>query len=177
MLGRMENVGSTPRAASAPASRRSISPRYLPSCASRWMTGMSPRFAPHHLFGEDGPDATNHPGAKVFFDALDRRRRGRAQEARLELLAVGVVLTQSPEAVTHSPAVIVAACPMTGTRSRCPRALILRTQKPFSALWNATRSKRPAGTSWVEGSWWCFIVADWVALRSRISRWLESECG
>jgi hypothetical protein len=51
---------------------------------------LSERF--HHLLGVDGPDAANHPGAKVFFDALDRRRRGRAQEARLELQAVGVVV-------------------------------------------------------------------------------------
>ena len=51
-------------------------------------------------------------------------------------------LTQSPEAVSHSPEEIVAAWPMTVTRSRCPRALILRTQKPFSALWNVTRSTR-----------------------------------
>jgi hypothetical protein len=38
----------------------------------------------------------------------------------------------SPEAVTHSPAEIEAAWPMTVTRSRWPRALMRRTQKPFS---------------------------------------------
>src|SRR3954469_20378183 len=56
-------------------------------------------------------------------------------------------LTHSPEAVTHSPAEIVAACPTVVTRSRCPRALTRRTQKPFSALWKVTRSTRPASTS------------------------------
>jgi hypothetical protein len=35
-------------------------------------------------------------------------------------------LTQSPEAVTHSPAEMMAAWPMIVIRSRCPRALILR---------------------------------------------------
>jgi len=33
------------------------------------------------------------------------------------------------------PAAIAAAWPTTVTRSRCPRALARRTQKPFSALW------------------------------------------
>src|SRR3954462_8911810 len=56
-------------------------------------------------------------------------------------------LTHSPEAVTHSPAEIVAACPTVVTSSRCPRALTRRTQKPFSALWKGTRSTKPASTS------------------------------
>src|SRR5262249_56398014 len=46
----------------------------------------------HHLLGVDRSDAADHSGAKVFFDALDRRRRGRAQKARLELQAVSVVV-------------------------------------------------------------------------------------
>src|SRR5713226_3331789 len=41
-------------------------------------------------------------------------------------------LTHSPDAVIHSPAEIVAAWPMTVTRSRWPRAFARRTQKPFS---------------------------------------------
>ena len=44
----------------------------------------------------------------------------------------------------HSPAAIVAEWPTTVTKSRCPRALVRRTQKPFSALWKVTRSTRPA---------------------------------
>jgi hypothetical protein len=44
-------------------------------------------------------------------------------------------LTHSPVAVIHSPAAMVAAWPTTVTTSRCPRALMRRTQKPFSALW------------------------------------------
>ena len=44
-------------------------------------------------------------------------------------------LTHSPDAVIHSPAEIVAACPTTVTRSRWPRALMRSTQKPFSPLW------------------------------------------
>src|ERR1019366_10340828 len=43
-------------------------------------------------------------------------------------------LTHSPDAVIHSPAEMAAAWPTTVTRSRCPRALARRTQKPFSAL-------------------------------------------
>src|SRR6516164_1968416 len=58
-------------------------------------------------------------------------------------------LTHSPVAVIHSPADIVAEWPTTVTRSRCPRALVRRTQKPFSALWKVTRSTRPARASWV----------------------------
>src|SRR6266404_7888898 len=37
-------------------------------------------------------------------------------------------------------------------RSRWPRALIRRTQKPFSSLWNVTRSTRPASTSRSDGT-------------------------
>src|SRR4051794_22902982 len=59
-------------------------------------------------------------------------------------------LTHSPEAVIHSPAEIVAACPTGGTRARGPRALTRRTQKPFSALWEVTRSTRPARISWTD---------------------------
>src|SRR5215467_4143617 len=58
-------------------------------------------------------------------------------------------LTHSPDAVIHSPAEIVAEWPTTVTKSRCPRALVRRTQKPFSALWKVTRSTRPARASWV----------------------------
>src|SRR5450432_4000871 len=61
-------------------------------------------------------------------------------------------LTHSPDAVIHSPAEIVAAWPMTVTRSRWPRAFARRTQKPFSLLWKVTRSTTPASTSWVDGS-------------------------
>jgi hypothetical protein len=57
-------------------------------------------------------------------------------------------LTQSPDAVIHSPAEIVAAWPTMVTRSRCPRALTRSTQNPVSALWKVTRSTAPAITSW-----------------------------
>ena len=57
-------------------------------------------------------------------------------------------LTHSPDAVIHSPGEIVAAWPTIVARSRCPRALIRSTQKPFSALWNVTRSTTPASTAW-----------------------------
>jgi hypothetical protein len=42
--------------------------------------------------------------------------------------------THPPFAVIHSPAEIAAACPTAVTNSRCPRALMRRTQKPFSGL-------------------------------------------
>src|SRR5580704_9431402 len=61
-------------------------------------------------------------------------------------------LTHSPVAVIHSPAEIIAAWPTTVTSSRCPRAFARSTQKPFSTLWNVTRSTRPANTSWVDDS-------------------------
>ncbi len=44
-------------------------------------------------------------------------------------------LTQSPVAVIHSQAEIVAAYPTRVTRSRCPRVFTRMTQKPFSAFW------------------------------------------
>src|ERR1700690_1716353 len=56
-------------------------------------------------------------------------------------------LDHSPLAWMNSPAEIVAAWPTTVMRSRLPRALTRRTQKPFSSLWNVTRSTSPAKTS------------------------------
>src|SRR3954469_17150366 len=45
-----------------------------------------------HLLGVDGPDAADHPGGKIFLDALDRTRCRGAHETRLELLAMGAVV-------------------------------------------------------------------------------------
>ena len=45
-----------------------------------------------HLLGIDRPDAADHPRAQVLLDAVDRRRRRGAHEARLELLAMGVIV-------------------------------------------------------------------------------------
>ena len=56
-------------------------------------------------------------------------------------------LIQDPLAWTNSPAEIIAAWPRTVIKSRCPRALTRRTQKPVSELWKVTRSTRPARTS------------------------------
>ncbi len=42
--------------------------------------------------------------------------------------------------------------PTVVTRSRCPRALIRRTQKPLSWLWNVRRSTGPNRTSRVEAA-------------------------
>jgi hypothetical protein len=53
--------------------------------------------------------------------------------------------TQAPLIWTNSPAMIIAAWLTTVIRSRCPRALTRSTQKPFSGLWNVTRSTKPAG--------------------------------
>ena len=69
-------------------------------------------------------------------------------------------LIHSPDAVIHSPAEIDAAWPTTVTRSRCPRALVLRTQNPFSSLWKVTRSTRPASTSWGDALNSGFIPAN-----------------
>src|SRR5450830_44710 len=45
-----------------------------------------------HLFGVDRPDAADHSGTEIFLDAIDGRRRGCADEARFELLVMGVVI-------------------------------------------------------------------------------------
>src|ERR1039457_3380388 len=84
--------------------------------------------------------------------------------------------THSPDAVIHSPAEMVAAWPMTVTRSRCPRAFARRTQKPFSLLWKVTRSTSPASTSWVDDSGCVFmsIIASSVSpLRAPVPRHIE----
>ena len=103
----------------------------------------------HELPGVDRADPPDHPKGQVFFDAFGRCRCGGAQEPGLELLAMGAVVDPFPVAVIHSPAAMVAEWPTTVTNSRCPRALVRRTQKPFSALWKVTRSTRPARASWV----------------------------
>ena len=52
-------------------------------------------------------------------------------------------VTHSPVAVTYSPAITCWQCPMTVTRSRCPRAATRSTQYPLSSLWNVIRSITP----------------------------------
>src|SRR5208283_201396 len=47
----------------------------------------------------------------------------------------------------YSPAAMDGAAPSTVTRSRLPLALTRSTQKPLSALWNVTRSTKPASGS------------------------------
>src|ERR1700731_4060302 len=56
-------------------------------------------------------------------------------------------LIQDPLAWTNSLAEIIAAWPTRVMRSRWPRALTRRTQKPLSGLWNVTRSTKPPRTS------------------------------
>ena len=46
----------------------------------------------HQLLGVDRADAADHAGAEVLLDALQRGRRGRLQERRPELQAVGAVV-------------------------------------------------------------------------------------
>ena len=46
----------------------------------------------HELFGVDGADATDHPGAQIFLDPLDRRRRRRLEKRGSELDAVGTIV-------------------------------------------------------------------------------------
>src|SRR5262245_45384507 len=85
---------------------------------------------------------------------------------------------RSLDAVIHSPAVIVAACPTIVTTSRCPRTLARRTQKPFSALWYVMRSTRPARTSWVDVSGVVFISRSYHELRvCSALRWTRSRKG
>ena len=44
------------------------------------------------LFCVDRADATDHAGAQVFLDTVDRRWRRGAHESRLELLAMGMIV-------------------------------------------------------------------------------------
>jgi hypothetical protein len=62
-----------------------------------------------------------------------------ASVMRFAARPVGAHSNNSPDAVIYSPAEMTAAWPTMVTRSRWPRAFALRTQKPFSALWNVTR--------------------------------------
>src|SRR5436853_3024506 len=66
-------------------------------------------------------------------------------------------LTHPPEAVIHSPAAMVAACPTTVTTSRCPRTLARSTQTPLSELWYVTRSTTPDRTFWCD-VWGCGLM-------------------
>src|SRR5271166_2434938 len=47
---------------------------------------------PHQLLRVDRPDAADHPGAEIFLDALDRRRRRSPQKRGSELDAVRTVV-------------------------------------------------------------------------------------
>src|ERR1700678_4734741 len=87
-------------------------------------------------------------------------------------------LIHSPDAVTHSPAEMVAACPTTVISPRCPRALIRRTQKPLSLLWKVTRSTRPARTSWLDDScsgFMSIVVPSASALSTPILRHIKAS--
>ena len=99
------------------------------------------------LFRVDRPDAADHARAEIFLDALDCGRRRSLEERGFELDAVRTVVGPGALACTNSPADIIAAWPTRVMRSRWPRALTRRTQKPFSELWNVTRSTNPARTS------------------------------
>ena len=56
-------------------------------------------------------------------------------------------VTQSPVAMTYSPATTCCRCPTTVTRSRCPPAWTRSTQYPLSRLWNVIRSITPLSFS------------------------------
>ena len=45
-----------------------------------------------HLLGVDRADASDHPGAQIFLDPVDRTRRRGLQKPRLELLTVGAIV-------------------------------------------------------------------------------------
>ena len=45
-----------------------------------------------HLLGVDRTNAADHAGTEILLDAIDRSRRRRAHEARLELLTMGAVI-------------------------------------------------------------------------------------
>src|SRR5207244_4028700 len=86
-------------------------------------------------------------------------------------------VTHPPCPSIYSPGVMVAAVPTTVTRSRCPRTLTRRTQKPVSSLWKVTRSTAPVSCSvgWVLGDGGAKVFIDCSrAYREGISR---SHCG
>ena len=100
----------------------------------------------------DRTDAADHPGPEVLLDPVDRGRRRRAQEVRLELLAMGAVV--DPFTGGRHPLARRDHRGVADDRDQVAVAarLVRRTQKPLSALWKVTRSTRPASTSWVDGS-------------------------
>ena len=88
------------------------------------------------------------------------------QASGRDTLPEGAAVTHSPDAVIHSPGETMAAWPTTVIRSRCPRAFVLRTQKPFSGLWKVTRSTSPARTSRSEDSG-CWPAPGFTTSRGR----------
>jgi hypothetical protein len=99
------------------------------------------------LPGVDRADAADHPGIEIFLDAFARGRGRAAQKAGFELLPVGAVV--DPFAGSGDPFAGSdgRGIPTTVTSSWWPHAFLRGTQKPFAALWNVTRSMRPARTS------------------------------
>src|SRR5262245_22589945 len=81
----------------------------------------------------------------------------------------------------YSPGVMVAAVPTTVTRSRWPRTLTRRTQKPVSSLWNVTRSTAPvrcsmgltSGEVGAKGAIDCSRAYRWGTSRSHCGRYTQ----
>ena len=113
---------------------------------------------PHKPAGVDRADAPDHARAEILLDALDRRRRSRADETRLELLVVGTVARTARLPVRgHGPGLPLRdpeladrnrlARPLTLQLAPAPdrlarRARVVATQ-PFLAQHDASALRRP----------------------------------
>ena len=102
----------------------------------------------HQPAGVDRADALDHAGAQVTLDALERGRRGGAQEGGLELQAVGAVVDPGARGLDE----LAGADRGRGAdhRHQIPLAAHLDPQHAeaaVSGLWKVTRSTRPARAS------------------------------
>src|SRR5438105_7936050 len=75
-------------------------------------------------------------------------------------------LIQDPLAWTNSPAEIIAAWPTRVMRSRWPRVLTRRTQKPFSELWKRDPVDQPSQDLGRGACSWCFGHPGMMGIRA-----------
>ena len=87
------------------------------------------------LLGVDRADALDHARGEMLLDALQRGRRGGAEEGGLELHPVGAVVDPDAAGLDELAGADRGGGPTTVTRSRWPRSLTRNTQKPFAGLW------------------------------------------
>jgi hypothetical protein len=85
---------------------------------------------PDEFFGEVWANAFDHPRTEIFLNAFEGAGWDDAECLRLEPQAMGPIVYPDTLPLNIFARVIIAAVPTTVTRSRCPRTLTRRTQKP-----------------------------------------------